>query len=116
MYHPEFTMQSLETSQKPKRQKIVRFNPLGISQVGEIFRQARLAKRFSLEKVASLAGMPTAQINDVEKGRRDKLSADDVEALRIVLEPINPATQEVFSFQELFEICLTREILVDKIN
>ena len=91
-----------------ERWKLYRFDTNGVVRVGEILRSAREQQGLSTEELAKLSGVTTSQINDIEKGRRDKLAVDDLKSLWEISQPINPQTGQTWGFYELYDLCMYR--------
>lgn len=93
---------------RKERWKLYRFDRAGIARVGEIFRCARELGQLSMDDLAQRSGVTHSQINDIEKGKRDKLSVDDLKSIWEILQPINPETNKVWVFYELYDLCVCR--------
>ena len=93
---------------RKERWKLYRFDADGVAHVGEILRSAREQRELSTEELAKLSGVTTSQINDIEKGRRDKLAVDDLKSLWEILQPVNPETGETWGFYDLYDLCVFR--------
>ena len=86
-----------------------RFNRDGILRVGEILRNARETKGWSLQELQKYCGLPPSTSNDIENGCVTKIHADTLESLRVALEPQNPETGEIYTLGELYGLMLVRE-------
>lgn len=103
---------NLKAKSKPTEQRSsgrYRFNREGILRVGEILRNAREAKRWSLQELQSYCGLPPSTSNDIENGCVTKIHADTLETLRVALEPQNPNTGKIYTLGELYDLMLVRE-------
>jgi len=86
-----------------------RFNSQGVLRVGDILRNAREAKGWSLQELQGYCGLPASTANGIENGFVTKIQADTLETLRVALEPQNPDTGKTYTLGELFELMLVRE-------
>ena len=93
---------------RKERWKLYRFDADGVALVGEILRSAREKRELSTEELAKLSGVTTSQINDIEKGRRDKLAVDDLKSIWEILQPVNPDTGKTWGFYDLYDLCVCR--------
>ncbi|GET41516.1 MULTISPECIES: helix-turn-helix domain-containing protein [Microseira] len=86
-----------------------RFDSQGVMRVGEILRNAREAKGWSLQELQAYCGLPASTANGIENGFVTKIQADTLETLRVALEPQNPETGEIYTLGELYGLMLVRE-------
>lgn len=86
-----------------------RFNPQGVLRVGEILRNAREVKGWSLQELHAYCGLPASTANGIENGFVTKIQADTLETLRVALEPQNPETGKTYTLDELYALMLVRE-------
>ncbi|HEY9851405.1 MAG TPA: helix-turn-helix transcriptional regulator [Leptolyngbyaceae cyanobacterium] len=86
-----------------------RFNSQGVFRVGEILRNAREVKGWSLQELQAYCGLPASTANGIENGFVTKIQADTLETLRVALEPQNPSTGKTYTLGELYELMLVRE-------
>jgi transcriptional regulator with XRE-family HTH domain len=86
-----------------------RFDSQGVMRVGEILRNAREVKGWSLQELQAYCGLPASTANGIENGFVTKIQADTLETLRVALEPQNPETGEVYTLGELYGLMLVRE-------
>lgn len=93
---------------RKERWKLYRFDIDGIARVGQILCAAREQKQLSMGDLAQLTGVTPSQINDIEKGKRDKLSVDDLKSIWEIVQPVNPETGKVWGFYQLYDICVCK--------
>lgn len=86
-----------------------RFSSQGVLRVGDILRNAREGKGWSLQELQAYCGLPASTANGIENGFVTKIQADTLETLRVALEPQNHETGNTYTLGELFELMLVRE-------
>ncbi len=91
-----------------ERWKLYRMDAAGVARVGEILRSTREERQLSMGDLAQLSGVTASQINNIEKGRRDKLAVDDLKSIWEILQPVNSETGKVWGFYELYDLCVCR--------
>ncbi|MFB2917383.1 helix-turn-helix domain-containing protein [Aerosakkonema funiforme] len=77
--------------------------------MGEILRNAREIKGWSLQELQGYCGLPASTANSIENGFVTKIQADTLETLRVALEPQNPETGKTYTLGELYELMLVKE-------
>jgi len=95
--------------QTKKNQPIVRFDKVGMLNVGLILKTAREQKGLTLDELSDLTGVGKTRLNDVELGNGNKLMVDTLEAYRRVVLPQNPQTGNIYQCWELLEIAMILE-------
>lgn len=87
----------------------------GIKRLGQIMREARVAKGYQLDDVAAMTGYSRAHIAAFETGKRsrnEELKSVNVPLLmllRDVLEPISPESNKIYHTWDLLKIALHSE-------
>ncbi|MBD2183589.1 helix-turn-helix domain-containing protein [Aerosakkonema funiforme] len=93
-----------------------RFNSQGVLRVGEILRNAREAKGWSLQELQAYCRLPASTANSIENGFVTKIQADTLETLRVALEPQNPETGKTYTLGELYELMLVKEEITNGVK
>lgn len=93
-----------------------RFNSQGVLRVGDILRNAREMKGWSLQELQAYCGLPASTANGIENGFVTKIQADTLETLRVALEPQNPETGKTYTLGELYELMLVKEEIVNSVK